>query len=115
MGLIAAARFAFGSGHRLTLPMDELPTDGIVPVTRRRREVSAGRHQCSSVAVGGVDRAARRVDRQWSDKRLIVFTEYANTKRYLRHALNAAIDGSDARSCASWSSTAACPTSSARP
>jgi hypothetical protein len=53
-------------------------------------------HQCPAVAIGGVDRRAGKAERQWSDTRLIVFTEYADTKRYLRHQLEAAIDGSDA-------------------
>jgi hypothetical protein len=52
-------------------------------------------HQCPAVAIGGVDRKAARADRQWRDTRLIVFTEYADTKRYLRHQLEAAIDGSE--------------------
>jgi Helicase conserved C-terminal domain/SNF2-related domain len=55
-------------------------------------------HQCPAVAIGGVDRPDRKAskaDRQWNDTRLIVFTEYADTKRYLRHLLHAAIDGSE--------------------
>ena len=54
------------------------------------------RHQCPAAAVGGVARAAPRAARQWTTARLIVFTEYAHTKAYLRHQLAAAIDGSDA-------------------
>ncbi len=53
------------------------------------------RHQCAAAAIGGVDRAAKKADRRWTDTRLIVFTEYADSKRYLRHELHAAIDGSD--------------------
>lgn len=53
-------------------------------------------HQCPAVAIGGVDRKTGKADRQWRDTRLIVFTEYADTKRYLRRLLQAAIDGSDA-------------------
>ena len=55
-------------------------------------------HQCPAVAIGGAATAAgkpARADRQWRDTRLIVFTEYADTKRYLRHQLEAAIDGSE--------------------
>jgi superfamily II DNA/RNA helicase len=62
-------------------------------------------HQCPAVAIGGADGAngkpgkaskPGKPDRQWSDTRLLVFTEYADTKRYLRHQLNAAIDGTQA-------------------
>ncbi len=65
-------------------------------------------HQCPAVAIGGADgqpgepgkpgQASKpsKADRQWNDTRLLVFTEYADTKRYLRHQLNAAIDGTQA-------------------
>jgi hypothetical protein len=64
-------------------------------------------HQCPAVALGGPAPGAGqpgqagkpgkpgKPDRQWRDTRLIVFTEYADTKRYLRQQLEAAIDGSD--------------------
>ena len=53
------------------------------------------RNQCAAVEVGGVARAASKADRRWSDTRLIIFTEYAHTKAYLRQQLSTAIDGSD--------------------
>jgi hypothetical protein len=53
------------------------------------------RHQCPGVAIGGVDRKAGKADRRWTDARVIIFTEYADTKRYLKRQLDAAIDGSD--------------------
>ncbi|MEX1369344.1 MAG: DISARM system SNF2-like helicase DrmD [Nannocystaceae bacterium] len=49
-------------------------------------------HQCPAVALGG---AARGADRHWSDRRLLVFTEYADTKRYLQQFLMAAVAGTD--------------------
>jgi Helicase conserved C-terminal domain/SNF2-related domain len=49
-------------------------------------------HQCAAVQVGG---AARGSDRKWSDRRLLIFTEYGDTKRYLRQILTAAVDGTD--------------------
>ena len=51
------------------------------------------RNQCPGAAIGGLP--AKTPDRGWQDTRLLVFTEYADTKRYLRHQLAAAIDGSD--------------------
>lgn len=36
---------------------------------------------------------ATRADRRWTEARLIVFTEYADTKRYLRRQLDAAREG----------------------
>lgn len=53
------------------------------------------RNQCDAAALGGVKRGTKKAAKQWTDTRLLVFTEYADTKRYLRHQLNAAIDGSD--------------------
>ena len=53
------------------------------------------RSQCNAVAIGGVARGTPPADRKWSDTRVLVFTEYAHTKTYLRHQLAAAIDGSD--------------------
>jgi hypothetical protein len=53
------------------------------------------RYQCKAAAIGGVARTASKADRQWTDKRVIIFTEYAHTKAHLRHLLAAAIDGSD--------------------
>jgi hypothetical protein len=50
------------------------------------------REQCPAVAVGGAD---RKLSRHWSDRRLIVFTEYIDSKRYVRQLLDAAIDGTD--------------------
>jgi superfamily II DNA or RNA helicase len=54
------------------------------------------RHQCAAVAVGGVSRSASRADRQWRNTRLIIFTEYAHTKAYLKRQLLTAIEGSEA-------------------
>jgi len=47
-------------------------------------------NQCAAVRVGGADPKA---DRTWSDVRLIVFTEFAHTKNWLRRLLAAAIEG----------------------
>lgn len=52
-------------------------------------------HQCRGVAVGGADPKAKKADRQWTDQRLLVFTEYGDTKRYLRTLLGTAVDGTD--------------------
>jgi hypothetical protein len=53
------------------------------------------RNQCPAVDIGGADANASKADRQWTDRRLLIFTEYGDTKRYLRTLLNAAIDGTD--------------------
>lgn len=52
-------------------------------------------NQCPAVALGGVKKGTRKADKLWTDTRLIVFTEYADTKRYLKNILNAAVDGTD--------------------
>lgn len=49
-------------------------------------------HQCEAVALGG---AAKGKKRDWSPSRLIVFSEYVDTKRYLANLLRAAFDGTD--------------------
>lgn len=48
------------------------------------------RHQCAGVAVGG---AAKGTKGTWSSRRLLVFTEYADTKRYLLQLLGQAVAG----------------------
>lgn len=53
------------------------------------------KNQCRSVSVGGVDAKASKANRKWTDRRLIIFTEYGDTKRYLRTLLNAATDDTD--------------------
>lgn len=53
------------------------------------------RHQCAGAQVGGVSEAASKSDRAWTDTRVIVFTEYGDTKRWLREILDAAFEGSD--------------------
>ncbi len=52
-------------------------------------------HQCAAVRVGGADRKAAKADRAWNHRRVIVFTEYGDTKKWLRHVLAAAIEGTD--------------------
>ena len=51
------------------------------------------RHQCQGARVGGLPRGASKADRAWSQTRVIVFTEYGDTKRWLRDVLDAAIAG----------------------
>jgi hypothetical protein len=49
-------------------------------------------NQCEAVALGGAERGKSR---SWSPRRLIVFTEYVDTKRYLAHLLRAAFQGTE--------------------
>lgn len=51
-------------------------------------------HQCPAVAIGGAH-AAPPAQRAWTGRRLIIFTEYADTLRYLYKQLQAHIDGTD--------------------
>jgi len=48
-------------------------------------------HQCPAARVGGPEGSAKSL--KWSPRRVIIFTEYADTKKYLEGALNLAIDG----------------------
>jgi hypothetical protein len=52
------------------------------------------RHQCPSVALGGA-RPRGAAEARWTERRLILFTEYGHTKSYLRRVLSAAIEGTD--------------------
>lgn len=53
------------------------------------------RNQCEAVALGGVKRGTGNARKRWNDTRLIIFTEYADTKRWLRHQLESAIAGTE--------------------
>jgi superfamily II DNA or RNA helicase len=50
-------------------------------------------NQCRAVRIGGAE--GRGKDREWTDRRVIIFTEYGDTKRYLVQLLGAAIAGTD--------------------
>jgi hypothetical protein len=63
------------------------------------------RHQCASVRIGGASsswppgkkakKASVPENAGWSERRLLIFTEYGDTKRYLMQMLSAAIAGTD--------------------
>lgn len=52
-------------------------------------------HQCPALALGGVPASISKAERRWTDRRVLVFTEYADTKRWLVAVLSAAVEGSD--------------------
>jgi Helicase conserved C-terminal domain/SNF2-related domain len=52
------------------------------------------KNQCPAATVGGATRASK-ADRKWTGARVLIFTEYGDTKRYLRSVLTAAIDGTE--------------------
>jgi hypothetical protein len=52
------------------------------------------RSQCAGVQIGGSDQLSA-TERRWNDRRVIVFTEYGDTKRYLLQVLRTAIRGTD--------------------
>jgi hypothetical protein len=52
------------------------------------------KNQCLAAAVGGATKASK-ADRKWTATRVLIFTEYGDSKRYLRSVLNAAIDGTE--------------------
>jgi hypothetical protein len=53
------------------------------------------RHQCPGVRVGGVPKGAPKAERAWNDTRVLIFTEYGDTKKWLRELLDAALAGTD--------------------
>ena len=48
-------------------------------------------HQCPAVRLGGAQ--GKPAERRWTDRRVLIFTEYGDTKRYLMQLLGAAVDG----------------------
>jgi len=48
-------------------------------------------HQCPAVQVGGAE--GRGAQLKWTDRRVLIFTEYGDTKRYLKAILEASIEG----------------------
>lgn len=48
-------------------------------------------HQCPGVRIGGAQGKGAQL--KWSDHRVLLFTEYGDTKRYLLQILSAAVDG----------------------
>lgn len=79
--------------------------DGMVELAERNRRAPGPKvlallawireHQCPAVRIGGADRKAPRADRDWSDRRVIVFTEYGDTKRHLLEILSTAVSGTE--------------------
>lgn len=49
-------------------------------------------HMCPAARVGGADTSA---DTSWRDRRVIIFTEWTDTKRWLVKLINEAIEGTD--------------------
>jgi hypothetical protein len=47
------------------------------------------RHQCPAVKIGGAEGGRGK----WSDRRVLIFTEYGDTKRYLWQVLSTAVQG----------------------
>ena len=47
------------------------------------------KNQCPGVKIGGADAG------KWSDRRVLIFTEYGDTKRYLWQILSTAVQGTD--------------------
>lgn len=47
--------------------------------------------QCPGVRIGGA--RGKGAQLKWSDRRVLIFTEYGDTKRYLMQILSAAVDG----------------------
>jgi len=50
-------------------------------------------HQCAAVRLGGADPTRSPEELDWTDRRVIIFTEYGDTKRYLQRILTAAVEG----------------------
>lgn len=50
-------------------------------------------HQCPAVRAGGIAPKASRSDKAWTDQRVLIFTEYGDTKRYLQQLLQTAVEG----------------------
>jgi len=51
-------------------------------------------HQCPAAKAGGPTKGPKSA-RAWTDRRVLVFTEYGDTKKWVRRIVSAAIDGTD--------------------
>jgi superfamily II DNA or RNA helicase len=76
----------------------KLLSDMLALANRLRREPDAKalalidwiqKHQCAAASPGG----AKGKDLKWQPRRLLIFTEYADTKRYLTDLLQTAVEG----------------------
>ena len=52
-------------------------------------------HQCRGARIGGLPPRTSKPEKAWADKRVLIFTEYGDTKRWLKALLSQAIEGSD--------------------
>lgn len=52
------------------------------------------REQCSGVRLGGAEELFKK-ERAWTDRRVLIFTEYGDTKRWLWQLLSTAVQGTD--------------------
>ncbi len=52
-------------------------------------------HQCAGARAGGLAPKSPKSDKAWTDTRVLVFTEYGDTKKWLKALLTRAIEGSD--------------------
>jgi len=53
------------------------------------------RNQCAGIRLGGSSDRPSADKRAWNDRRVIIFTEYGHTKKYLWNILSAAVEGTD--------------------
>jgi ERCC4-related helicase len=95
---LADSAFAAASDKAKTLLQEMLATAraqrGAADAKVRALVDWIAKNQCTAAAVGGSAKASK-ADRKWTDRRVLVFTEYGDTKRYLRTLLGAAVDGTD--------------------
>ena len=95
----AKSRFITPAGQARTLLDDMLGQahqhQGAPDAKVRRFIEWVQKNQCPTVQIGGASAKASKADRKWTGCRVLIFTEYGDTKRYLRGLLNAAVDGTD--------------------
>jgi ERCC4-related helicase len=52
-------------------------------------------HLCPAVGLGGASESASKAERKWKDRRVLIFTEYGDSKRYLLQLIQSACDGTE--------------------
>jgi superfamily II DNA/RNA helicase len=91
-----AARQLFEREQRILNEMTEIAEKArSLPDARIRALVNwIRKNMCPELPLPGMEGNSRKPAR-WNDTRVIIFTEYDDTQRYLRQQLTAAIEGSD--------------------
>jgi superfamily II DNA or RNA helicase len=103
IGIMAATIATGGDSTAADITAERRLLDEMAAVAGRARTLPDARiqwlvdwirqHMCSGAAIPGEGRPA--IGAPWTDRRIIIFTEYGDTRRYLQQMLQSAVVGTD--------------------